>query len=130
MRSGSQSALQGLTVGTLQYGKCSDWCCFDGVRAQNSQYQFMHICFLAMLSFSHPVGLTAVFMDGLNCSVKAPQCVRKALWITKPSSDSTTNVVFWGFYFSFFQQLKLGKEDKLFRKKVLCLFNRCVLNPF
>lgn len=28
-------------------------------------------CFLAMLSFSHPYGLTAVFMDGLNCSMKA-----------------------------------------------------------
>lgn len=83
-----------------------------------------------MISFSRPCGLTGVFMDGLNCSVKAPQRVRKALLVAKPSTDSRTNVMFGGFYLSFFQQLKLGEEEKLFGKKVLCLFKRCVLGPF
>jgi len=122
--------LQGSTVRTLRYSQCRDWGRFGGAREQNSRYRFLRTCFLAMLSSSHPYGLAAVFMDGSSCSVEAPQCTRKALWITKPSSDSTADVMCWGFYFSFFQQLILGQEDKLFRKKVLCLVNRHVLNPF
>lgn len=114
----------------LRYSKYRDCWCFGGVGEQNSWHQVMHICFLAMISFSHPCGLTGVFMDDLNCSMKAPQRVRKALLVTKPSTDSRTNVMFGGFCLSFFQQLKLGQEEKLFRKKVLCLFKRCVLNPF
>lgn len=117
-------------MGTLKYSKYRDWGCFGGMRAELPVPVYAYL--LSGHAFlSHPSGLAAVLMDGLNCSIYAPQCVRKALCITtKTSSDSTTSVLFWGFYFSFFQQLKLGKEDKLFRKKVLCLFNRCVLSPF
>lgn len=66
-----------------------------------------------MISFSHPCGLTGVFLDGLNCSVKAPSasgrhCESPDLQQTAEQMSSSG-----AFTFSFFQQLKLGKEETL-----------------
>lgn len=130
MRSGSQSALWGLTGGVLWYSKCRDWGCFGGMREQNTRYQFMHICLLAMLSFSRPFGLTAVFMDGLNCSVKAPQYVQKALWITRPSSDSATNACFGVFTFLSSNSWNLEKKTNSWGRRYFAFLIDVFSIPF
>lgn len=102
-RCGSQSVLQGQTVGLLQDSRCRDLGCFGRERAEFTVPVHVYLL-LAMLSFSHPFGLPPV---------------RKALWVTT-LSHNTTDV--FGF-FTFFPQLKLGEENKLYPIYILKLQN-------